>query len=267
MWNLFGKKKQQESEHRTLQLVTDKKMPFGYVESYKSLRTNLDFMAGSMDVHTLVVTSTVPEESKSNVAVNLAMTLAESGKKVALVDCDLRKPVLHRYLKAGHNVKGVSNVLSNQCTLEEAVKELEDNKISFLPAGTPPPNPSELLGQPQMEKLVKALRETYDFVLFDAPPVSVVTDAAVIGRYVDGALFVVRSDYAPTDAVRGAVRKLQDAGVKVLGTVLTRYDMKKSLKGSSYAYNYSYNYSYGTTPPRRWIQQKVRKRKDTKSYD
>ena len=84
MWNLFGKKKK-EGEHRTLQLITDKKMPFGYVEAYKSLRTNLDFMAGSMDVHTLVITSTVPEESKSNVAVNLALTLAESGKKVALV--------------------------------------------------------------------------------------------------------------------------------------------------------------------------------------
>ena len=84
MWNLFGKKKK-ESEHLTLQLITDKGMPFGYVEAYKSLRTNLDFMAGSMDVHTLVITSTVPEESKSNVAVNLAMTMAESGKKVALV--------------------------------------------------------------------------------------------------------------------------------------------------------------------------------------
>ena len=143
MWNLFNKKNKTDGEHRTLQLITDKGMPFGYVEAYKSLRTNLDFMAGSMDVHTLVITSTVPEESKSNVAVNLAMTMAESGKKVALVDCDLRKPVLHRYLKAGHNVKGVSNVLSNQCTLDEALQELKEMNLTFLPAGTPPPNPSE----------------------------------------------------------------------------------------------------------------------------
>lgn len=240
MWNLFGKKKK-ESEHRTLQLITDKGMPFGYVEAYKALRTNLDFMAGSMDVHTLVITSTVPEESKSNVAVNLALTLAESGKKVALVDCDLRKPVLHRYLKA---VKGVSNVLSNQCTLDEALQELKEMNLTFLPAGTPPPNPSEMLSQPQMQAMVNTLREKFDVVIFDAPPVSVVTDAAVIGRYVDGAMFVVRSDYAPADAVRGAVKKLQDAGVRVLGSVLTRYDMKKALKGSSYAYSYAYNYNY-----------------------
>ena len=244
MWNLFNKKNKTDGEHRTLQLITDKGMPFGYVEAYKSLRTNLGFMAGSMDVHTLVITSTVPEESKSNVAVNLAMTMAESGKKVALVDCDLRKPVLHRYLKAGHNVKGVSNVLPNQCTLDEALHELKEMNLTFLPAGTPPPNPSEMLSQPQMQAMVDTLRQKFDFVIFDAPPVSVVTDAAVIGRYVDGAVFVVRSDYAPADAVRGAVKKLQDAGVRVLGSVLTRYDMKKALKGSSYAYSYAYNYNY-----------------------
>lgn len=124
------------------------------------------------------------------------------------------------------------------------MQELKEMNLTFLPAGTPPPNPSEMLSQPQMRAMVDTLRQKFDFVIIDAPPVSVVTDAAVIGRYVDGAIFAVRSDYAPADAVRGAVKKLQDAGVRVLGSVLTRYDMKKALKGSSYAYSYAYNYNY-----------------------
>lgn len=143
------------------------------------------------------------------------------------MDCDLRKPVLHRYLKAGHNLKGVSNVLSRQVALSDALVELKDiPNLTFLPAGTTPPNPSELLSQPQMQEMVNTLRGSYDFVILDAPPISMVTDAAVIGRIVDGALFVVRSKYASTDAVKTALEKLQDAGVKVLGAVLTRYDAK-----------------------------------------
>ena len=138
--------------------------------------------------------------------------------------------------------------------LSDALVELKDiPNLTFLPAGTTPPNPSELLSQPQMQEMVNTLRGSYDFVILDAPPISMVTDAAVIGRIVDGALFVVRSKYASTDAVKAALEKLQDAGVKVLGAVLTRYDAKKSLKRSDYGYGYYYynsNYSYG--PPPRW---------------
>lgn len=250
MWNPFNKHKIQNSDpnKRSLQLITSDKMPFAYVEAYKSLRTNLNFLAGSNDVHCIVVTSTAPEESKSNVSVNLALTLAESGKKVALVDCDLRKPVLHKYLKAGHNVKGVSNILSRQISLKEAMVMPKGFNFSFLPAGTTPPNPSELLSQPQMVEMIAALREEFDFVIFDAPPISMVTDAAIIGNLVDGALFVVRSNYAATDAVKAATQQLQSAGVKILGVVLTRYNIKKSLKHSNYGYSYysNYGYSYGT---------------------
>ena len=232
MWNPFNKHEIQNSDpnKRSLQLITSDKMPFAYVEAYKSLRTNLNFLAGSNDVHCIVVTSTAPEESKSNVSVNLALTLAESGKKVALVDCDLRKPVLHKYLKAGHNVKGVSNILSRQISLKETMVMPKGFNFSFLPAGTTPPNPSELLSQPQMVEMIAALREEFDFVIFDAPPISMVTDAAIIGNLVDGALFVVRSNYAATDAVKAATQQLQSAGVKILGVVLTRYNIKKSLK-------------------------------------
>lgn len=250
MWNPFKPKiENSDPGQRSLQLISQKGMPFAYVEAYKSLRTNLNFLTSSTGARAIVVTSTMPEEAKSNVSVNLALTLAEDGKNVALVDCDLRKPVLHKYLKAGHNVKGVSNIVSNQCKLEEALLRLEQFKITFLPAGTPPPNPSELLGSARMQQMIQQLRATFDYVIFDAPPISMVTDAAVIGNQVDGALFVVRSSYAPAKSVEAAVKKLKDTGVKVLGAVLTRYDAKTALKGSNYAYNYySYGYSYGTPP-------------------
>lgn len=220
MWNPFNRNtiSNSSASKRSLQLITQKGMPFAYVEAYKALRTNLNFLSGSGDVHAFVVTSTVPEEAKSNVSVNLALALTESGKKVVLVDCDLRKPVLHRYLKAGHNLKGVSNVLSRQVALSDALVELKGiPNLTFLPAGTTPPNPSELLSQPQMQEMVDTLRGSYDFVILDAPPISMVTDA----------------------------------GEKVLGAVLTRYDAKKSLKRSDYGYGYYYynsNYSYGTPP-------------------
>ena len=111
MWNPFKPKiENSDPGQRSLQLISQKGMPFAYVEAYKSLRTNLNFLTSSTGARAIVVTSTMPEEAKSNVSVNLALTLAEDGKNVALVDCDLRKPVLHKYLKAGHNVKGVSSL-------------------------------------------------------------------------------------------------------------------------------------------------------------
>ena len=268
MWNPFKPKiENSDPGQRSLQLISQKGMPFAYVEAYKSLRTNLNFLTSSTGARAIVVTSTMPEEAKSNVSVNLALTLAEDGKNVALVDCDLRKPVLHKYLKAGHNVKGVSNIVSNQCKLEEALLRLEQLKITFLPAGTPPPNPSELLGSARMQQMIQQLRATFDYVIFDAPPISMVTDAAVIGNQVDGALFVVRSSYAPAESVEAAVKKLKDTGVKVLGAVLTRYDAKTALKGSNYAYNYysyGYGYSYGTPQTDPAASQSPEKRKRAK---
>ena len=114
--------------------------------------------------------------------------------------------------------------------------------------------------------MIQQLRATFDYVIFDAPPISMVTDAAVIGNQVDGALFVVRSSYAPAESVEAAVKKLKDTGVKVLGAVLTRYDAKTALKGSNYAYNYySYGYSYGTPPRRIRRHRKARKSESTQS--
>lgn len=237
-------KKSNEEFSRSLQLVTQKGMPFSYVEAYKALRTNLNFIQATSGTHSIVITSTIPEESKSNVSVNLALTLSDAGKTVAIIDCDLRKPVLHKYLKLGHNKKGLSNVLSNECTLEEALIQLDQQSVYVLPAGTPPPNPSELLGQPQMEKVLHRLNATFDYVIMDAPPVSLVTDAVILSRIADGVLFVVRSRFSSAGAVRSAISKLREVDAKILGVVLTRYNPKKTLKNSGYSYGYSYNYAY-----------------------
>ena len=242
MWKLFNKKNKTDDEHRTLQLITDKKMPFGYVEAYKSLRTNLDFMAGSMDVHTLVITSTVPEESKSNVAVNLALTLAESGKKVALVDCDLRKPVLHKYLRITRRAQGLTNLLSGEAAPADVVVRFSDLHFDVITAGIVPPNPAELLGSARMGEILQILGAQYDYIIMDTPPASVVTDAAVLGTLADGVLFVVSQGNATIEAAQLAKKNLESTHTNIIGAVLNGFDLKSTSRDTGYYYSYEYGY-------------------------
>ena len=238
-------KKKRKEESRVLKLSLDKNAPFMYQEAYKSLRTNINFISSTSDIKSVIITSALPQESKSNVAVNIAINMASEGKKVILVDCDLRKPVLHKYLRVGSHYQGLTDVLAGKVKLDDAIVKFKDVKVHLLPAGTIPPNPSEMLSQERMRKLVDFLKETYDFVIIDAPPVSVVTDAAVLGNYVDGAILVVRSKFAPKETIQLAKQKLENVNIKILGVVLTRYNAKKSTKNSAYTYSYSYGYGYG----------------------
>ncbi|MBQ6119765.1 MAG: CpsD/CapB family tyrosine-protein kinase [Clostridia bacterium] len=250
-------KKKNESTYtprRSLELITSENMPFGYVEAYKSLRTNLRFITAADNVKSLVVTSALGMESKSNTSINLAITLAADQKKVIVVDGDLRKPAIHRFLNYSPHGKGLSGILTGEVKVEEAIHHLEQHHIDILPVGTVPPNPTELLSHNRMRALLKALRDYYDYVIVDAPPVSVVTDAAIIGGMVDGALLVVRSGYAPVEMVQLAKKKLEDVNVKIIGVVLSRYDTKKVGRQSGYYYSYKsygyqrkngYGYNYG----------------------
>ena len=217
-------------------------VPFNYVESFKSLRTNLNFIAATEKLNTFILTSAIPGEGKSNTAINLAITLAEDSKSVVVVDCDLRKPSLNRYLKLGRNFKGVTDILTGNVTVEEALIQFEDLGIHVLTAGAVPPNPSEMLSAEPMQKLVEDLKGAFDYVILDTPPVSVVTDAAILGRYADGALLCVRSDYAPKETVQLAKERLTAVGVRILGVVLTGFDAKNDHKSSAYSYTYEYEY-------------------------
>ena len=174
--------------------------------------------------------------------INLAVTLAEAGKKVLIIDCDLRKPVLHKYLRITRRALGLTNILSGEVEPNEAIVYFNDLDFDVITAGVVPPNPAELLGSERMEKLLKKLREQYDYILLDTPPASVVTDAAVLGSMADGVIMVIKHKGVNVETAQLAKRNLETAKVNILGAVLTNYDLKNTAKDSGYSYSYEYNY-------------------------
>lgn len=243
MKNIFSKKPKVRDKNgrRTLQLVSAN-APFQYVEAYKTLRTNLNFVTLNSKNRVIVITSSIPSEGKSNVGINLAVTLAEAGKKVLIIDCDLRKPVLHKYLRITRRALGLTNILSGEVEPNEAIVYFNDLDFDVITAGVVPPNPAELLGSERMEKLLKKLREQYDYILLDTPPASVVTDAAVLGSMADGVIMVIKHKGVNVETAQLAKRNLETAKVNILGAVLTNYDLKNTAKDSGYSYSYEYNY-------------------------
>lgn len=238
----MAKAKKGGKSHRKL-LMVGPDAPFQFVEAYKSLRTNLEFLSASSGCKVILITSSVPEEGKSNVAINLATTMAAGGKKVVLVDGDLRKGSLSRYLHLNRNRPGISNVVANQCTLTDALVRFKNVQFTLLPVGPLPPNPSEMLATPAVEALFKGLREYYDYVIVDTPPVSVVTDAAVMCRFADGAILVVRPGVTTTQGAQLSKKNLEAVHAHILGVVLNGYDAKRAGHKDGYYYSYSYDYN------------------------
>lgn len=237
----MAKAKKGGKSHRKL-LMVGPDAPFQFVEAYKSLRTNLEFLSASSGCKVILITSSVPEEGKSNVAINLATTMAAGGKKVVLVDGDLRKGSLSRYLHLNRNRPGISNVVANQCTPTDALVRFKNVQFTLLPVGPLPPNPSEMLATPAVEALFKGLREYYDYVIVDTPPVSVVTDAAVMCRFADGVILVVRPGVTTTQGAQLSKKNLEAVHAHILGVVLNGYDAKRAGHKDGYYYSYSYDY-------------------------
>ncbi|MCW2787905.1 MAG: capsular biosynthesis protein [Aeromicrobium sp.] len=221
-------------------------------EAVRILRTNLQFLDIDRDRRVITITSSVAGEGKSTTACNLAIALAQTGTRVALVEGDLRRPRVAEYLGIEKSV-GLTTVLVGRVTLDAALQPTGTPGLDVLTSGALPPNPSEILQTDAMRELVSELRQRYDIVLIDAPPLLPVTDASLLASLSDGAILVVRHGETGREAVTSAVRRLESVGARLLGTVLSMSPVKELSR-----YGYGYGYGYGPEYFARAAGEKVR---------
>lgn len=210
-------------------------------ECCRAIRTNLLFMSPDKPAKTLLVTSASPQEGKTTTAVNLAITLAQSGLRVLLVDTDMRRPRLHRAFGIPANADGLSRAIVGEAPVLDMVRETGVPNLSLLPCGALPPNPAELLHAERFRRLVAEVAAHYDRVIFDSPPVGAVTDAAILARLTDGTLLVAKSAVTSRDMLTRARRSLTDENINLLGCILNDLDLTKR---GSYGYYYYSRYGY-----------------------
>ena len=208
-------------------------------EAYRTLRTNIQFSSVDKPIRTMLVTSSGPGEGKSTTAANLAVVMAQTGQKVILVDTDLRRPVIHKTFGVPNNVGITTALLAGQdIDLAAYVQPTEIENLTVLTSGPIPPNPSELLGSHRMAHVIEQLSQVADLLIFDTPPVLVVTDASVLGRQVDGVLLVADAGGTREQALVQTVGELRKTGVNILGIALNRLDSRS--RGYYYYYYYYY---------------------------
>ena len=208
--------------------MTESRSPIS--EAYRTLRTNLDFAGLDRALKTLVVTSAGVSEGKSTTLANLAIVSAQAGRRVILVDADLRRPSLHKIFGLANDT-GLTTMMMDEAALASPpLCKTGVEGLSILPSGPLPPNPAEVVGSRRMEEIIAALAERADQVLFDTPPVVAVTDAAVLATKVDGVILVVSAGHTRRDHARAAVQRLQQINARLVGAVLTNVQVDTGLK-------------------------------------
>lgn len=209
--------------------LTDPRSPLS--EAYRTLRTNLEFFSLDEPIRTLVVTSPGAEEGKSTVLANLAVTLAQGGKQVILLDCDLRRPALHT-LFGLDNAAGLTTMMLDEAAQSEPpLRATAVDGLRVLPSGPLPPNPAELLGSRRIKEIIAALLAQADVLLFDAPPVLAVTDALVLAVQTDGVLLVVKAGGTRREHVQRAKERLERVNARIVGAVLNNAPPDQALQG------------------------------------
>jgi len=234
---LGNKASPEEQKQRDLSVFHD--LRSAAAEACRSIRTNLMFLSPDAPLKTLVVTSPGPEEGKTTTAINLAITMAQAGGRVLLVDTDLRRPRIHRAFGM-KNVIGISNAVVGEKSLEEVVFQTVVPNLDVCPCGPLPPNPAELLHTRKFKDLMAECGRRYDRIIFDSPPTSAVTDPVIVGHLADGVVLVVRAGHTTREAALFARRQLEDAKAQLLGCIINQ------VNPSDPYYNYYYrSYQYG----------------------
>jgi capsular exopolysaccharide synthesis family protein len=230
---LFKKKPKSTINANSRKLIAKANPKSPVSEQYRTIRTNIQFASVDQEYRSIMVTSGGPGEGKSTTAANLAIVFAQQGKTVLLVDADMRKPTVH-YTFNFTNTSGLTNVLTRQIELKEAVKDSGVDKLHILSSGPIPPNPAELLSSRAMEQFFQDAYQEYDLIIFDTPPVLAVTDAQIMANLCQGTILVVSSGKTEMEAAGKAKELLVSAKGKLLGTVLNN----KKLTETNYYYYY-----------------------------
>lgn len=216
---------------------------FQVVESYKQLRTNIMFAMSVKDTTIVELSSSYPGEGKSITSANVSIAMAQTEAKVLLIDCDLRKSVQHKIFKVKNKV-GLSSVLGKMATYSEAVNRDVVKNLDLITSGPVPPNPSELIASKAMQNFINEVKEIYDYVIIDTPPINVVSDALELSQYTGGLVLVTRQGVTTYDDIRHTINSAKFLNVDILGMVVNGIKEDKFNNYGKYRYKYKYKYKY-----------------------
>lgn len=221
-------------------------------EAYRGIRTNILFSSADIAPQVLLISSSAPSEGKTITAANLAVVMAQMGNKVLLIDCDMRKPKLNKVFETSRD-KGLSNILVGGCEIAEAIIPTKIPNLDIISSGPMPPNPSEIIGSQKMAAVINELRQQYERIIIDSPPLTAVTDTLILTKYVDGAIIVIRCGETHVEIIKNGINQLQSVKAHIFGSILNCVKMGRD---SRFYYQYNYYY-YGEDGEKK----KTRKRK------
>lgn len=226
-------------------LVADRRTGFSFIETYKAIRTKIENNSAKTGNKVYLVTSACENEGKTTVSANIALSLAENGKSVLLIDADLRKPSITKILSLPETGEGFASVIKQEASITEAIKLIKNFNLYVLADRKPVSNPSELLSMKITEEIINGIRDEFDFIIIDTAPASVVTDASIIAGFADAAIMVVREDFSPYSRIRMSVEDIDSNGAEIVGCVFNA-ETETTIKAGKYGGKYGrYGGRYG----------------------